>query len=54
MFAKSLYDQDVQVECSYHDDGQRVRCGMPDHPFSLMEGIAGEVCFLSDILGDEN
>jgi hypothetical protein len=27
--------------------------GVSDHPFSLMEGISGDICFLCDLLGNE-
>ena len=36
-------------------DNVRVRrvAGVPDHPYSLMEGISGEIYFLSDLMFDE-
>lgn len=33
-----------------YDDSQRRVQGVPDSPFSLMEGSAGEVCFLVDLI----
>jgi len=27
-----------------------VKKGVPDHPWSLMEGIAGEICMLADLI----
>jgi hypothetical protein len=54
MFASSLMDQDVQDKIQSYTDSERLKTGMPDHPFSLMEGVSGEIAFLSDLLsGDE-
>ena len=39
--------------CRKFDDGTRKCPGLPDHPFSLMEGISGDICFMSDLLKDE-
>ncbi len=46
IFAKALFDAKIQREA--------LRKGVPDYPFSLMEGCSGVVCFLSDLLGNEN
>ena len=54
MFAKALTDPKIQKLVSSHDDGWRIYEGVPDHPFSLMEGLSGDICFLSDLLRDES
>ena len=53
-FAQSLCDPQIQEYISQYDDGVRLKKGTPDEPFSLMDGISGPICFLSDLLRDEN
>jgi len=53
-FGKAMFDQQVQEQCENYDCGMRKCVGVPDHPFSLMEGVGGDMCFLCDLLGDEN
>ena len=38
MFAKALIDEKLEFDRE------------PDHPYSLFEGLTGEMCFISDIL----
>ena len=54
MFAKAIVDPKIQNKCMKYKDGVTKVKGVPDHPFGLMEGLSGEICFLSDILRDEN
>ena len=35
---------------SAFDDPQRINVGVADHPYSLMEGLAGTICFFLDCL----
>lgn len=53
MFASSLMDTDVQDKIQSYTDSERLKTGMPDHPFSLMEGVSGEIAFLSDLLSGD-
>ena len=53
MFAKSLTDPKVRKEFGNSEEKTRIKKGIPDHPYSLMEGISGEICFISDLLRDE-
>ena len=43
---------DAEMQCKFASatDASRKKVGSPDHPFSLMEGIAGEGCFYLDML----
>jgi lantibiotic modifying enzyme len=51
MFAIIMgYDEDYDKSTKTYDDGQRMKIGEPDHPYSLMEGISGAICFLKDCL----
>ena len=54
LFAKALFDNKVRRAsgiCTYDEQGLEPR-GASHFPFSLMNGLAGEICFLSDILKD--
>ena len=53
-FAAALYDDKVQVEPRFNDEGRKHTQKRPDYPYSLMEGVTGEICFLSDMLLDED
>ena len=53
-FALASTDRKIQRQCQEYEDPQRLNKGICDHPFSLMEGLAGDICFLSDLLRDEN
>jgi hypothetical protein len=50
MFATALDDPKVQEKQINYEDAPRIHHGIPDHPYGLMEGISGEICFLSDLL----
>jgi hypothetical protein len=43
-------DKDIQNICSEYDHPQRMVTGIPDTPYSLMEGEGGSICLYSDIL----
>lgn len=42
-------DDRIQHIVSGYDSGNRFLVGKPDHPFSLMEGLAGHLCLLIDL-----
>jgi hypothetical protein len=49
-FAKATYDNYVQDKVKLYEDPQRYMIGIPDTPFSLMEGMGGTLCFYYDLL----
>ena len=48
-----MLNKDVQQEVKVYEDPQRLSVGVPDHPYSLMEGLAGTLCFCCDLLHPE-
>ena len=54
MFGTALSDSKIQDVCKKYDDKTRKIIGVPDYPYSLMEGISGDICFLSDLLRDDD
>mmetsp|Transcript_32880 Transcript_32880/g.37299 ORF Transcript_32880/g.37299 Transcript_32880/m.37299 type:complete len:443 (-) Transcript_32880:95-1423(-) len=50
VFGLLTIDSQVQEEQASHHHHQRAVKGKPDHPYSLMEGLAGTVSFLCDCL----
>lgn len=51
VFAETMgYDQDYERTVIRYDDPQRMSVGIADHPYSLMEGLAGTICFFNDCL----
>ena len=54
LFANATFDEDVQSLCRNHKDPQRQKTGVPDSPNSLMEGEAGVITLLSDLLNDDD
>jgi len=52
-FATLLYHAPLQQKIAKHPDPQRMVKGVPDSPYSLMEGKAGVICFLLDISAPE-
>ena len=54
MFAQATYDEQIQKEVREYTDLSRLKKGLPDYPLSLMEGISGQICFLSDLLRDKD
>ena len=51
--AECCWNESVHQVVSTYNDPQRFRVGEPDCPYSLMEGLAGAVCFFCDILHPE-
>merc|ERR1712060_687781 len=49
-FASFLSDAELQQTIRKQPDQQRAVPGVPDSPRSLMEGSAGVVCFLLDLV----
>jgi hypothetical protein len=49
-FAAMLYDSELLAAAASYPDPQRAVVGVPDSPCSLMEGKAGVVCLLLDML----
>jgi lantibiotic modifying enzyme len=50
-FAETIaFDTNFHEIVQNYDDPQRYQVGVPDHPFSLMEGAAGTICYLIDCL----
>jgi hypothetical protein len=54
MFALALGDKYIQQQCKLSSDPLRMTKGVADYPFSLMQGIAGDVSFLSDIIRNDH
>lgn len=51
--ALNVFNKDVQASVLSMDDKQRKVKGIPDSPFSLMEGNGGEFTLLSDLLSED-
>lgn len=47
---KILSDEDLRRKISEYEDPQRKEIGVPDTPYSYMEGYGGTLCFLIDLL----
>jgi hypothetical protein len=54
LFAQACMDKEIQEEIKSYKDPQRNVKGVPDTPFSLMEGQGGVICFFSDLLNEES
>jgi len=52
-FALATFDNEIQKICAETEDQQRLVKGVPDTPYSLMEGQGGLITFFSDILTDD-
>ena len=50
MFARALSLESVQTPIEENEDRQRMNVGIADHPWSLMEGLAGEICMIADLI----
>ncbi len=48
--AEAMRSEEVVKACEAFCDPQRYEKGMPDFPYSLMEGLGGAVCFCCDLL----
>ena len=49
MFARAMSLESVQRPCEEHQDRGRLKVGEADHPWSLMEGLPGEICMLAEL-----
>ena len=52
--AQGVWNEEVKSAVALFRDPQRYKTGIPDRPYSLMEGLAGTVCFFCDLLHPEN
>eukprot|EP00667_Euglena_gracilis_P011449 EG_transcript_11704 len=52
-FCQSTWDPGVLQAIAATRDPQRRMQGVPDAPFSLMEGLAGLICFYADLLAPD-
>ena len=48
--AECVWSEEVKKEVMVFVDPQRYKVGIPDCPYSLMEGLAGTICFFCDVL----
>ena len=51
--AEAMRSDEVRKEVEVFHDSQRKTIGVPDFPYSLMEGLAGTICFCCDLLHPE-
>ena len=54
MFARALSMASVQEVFLTYQDRQRIKTGIPDHPWSLGEGLSGEICMLADLTQEDD
>lgn len=52
--AECMFNDEIKDIIGNYYDPQRYRVGVPDSPYSLMEGEAGTICFFSDLLYPEH
>ncbi|CAI2368824.1 unnamed protein product [Moneuplotes crassus] len=52
-FAKSTCDDDVKTVVYNYETPSRLEVGLPDSPYSLMEGISGNTVMLIDMVQEE-
>ena len=48
--AEAIRSREIRKEVEVFVDPQRYTVGVPDFPYSLMEGLGGTVCFYCDLL----
>ncbi|CDW91116.1 lanc-like protein 2 [Stylonychia lemnae] len=53
IFIKATFDSDIQQICADYDDQGRIIPGVPDCPYSLMEGIGGQLVLYSQALQED-
>lgn len=53
-FALVKNDKNIMKTISSYDPGNRLVKGTPDYPYSLMLGLAGDLCYYLDILDPES
>ena len=49
-FLDATWNESIQQQASTYDDPGRKVTGMPDSPYSLMEGMGGTVVFYADVI----
>lgn len=52
--AEAIRSEEIAKEVAVFWDPQRYTVGVPDYPYSLMEGLAGTLCFCCDLLHPES
>ena len=52
-FAESTIDPDIKEKVGSYNDRARYEIGLPDTPYSLMEGLGGHTIMLIDMWIDE-
>jgi hypothetical protein len=53
LLACASVDKEIVERFRNHDDPGRIAKGIPDTPYSLMEGQAGQICLMCDLLRDD-
>lgn len=48
--AEAVRSEEIRKEVEVFRDSQRYSVGIPDFPYSLMEGLGGTICFCCDLL----
>ena len=51
--AEAIHSDEIKKETDLYIDRQRYVVGVPNHPYSLMEGLAGTICYHCDLLHPE-
>ena len=51
--AECIFSKNIRKMVKTYCDPHRCEIGVPDTPYSLMEGLAGTVCFVCDLLHPE-
>eukprot|EP00347_Sterkiella_histriomuscorum_P005713 403355552 len=49
-FGLATFDEDIQKIVAEYDDPGRMKVGIPDTPYSLMEGLGGQIVFYCELL----
>lgn len=52
--AEAIRSEEIGQEVAVFFDPQRYTIGVPDYPYSLMEGLGGTICFCCDLLHPES
>lgn len=53
MLVDASWNPEIQAAVQSHDDSRRLAMGMPDTPYSLMEGMGGTAVLYADLLNAE-
>jgi hypothetical protein len=49
-FGLATFDSTVKKQCYEDEDPSRLLQGVPDRPYSFMEGLAGHMLFIKSLL----